>query len=320
VAISTNTILGTMEFCKRFNFNRPSGIGNALEPAKTSANLVMQAILSPPFKWLWNTTELTFTCSPTAVSSNLTGNVSVTGNVLSATVATTIGVNQIALLSGFTAAGAIPLNGLSVAILTNTGSAITAQILFPDLASTSAAGGAITAGTTQDYTLLVPNFSHIEHASALDISRPATPKWLELEVKGNLALESNTARPLFIEPHTEDANGNVTFRVMPAPNLAYPISIHAQNTAPLVKSLNQTWAPIPDYMAYIYNWGFLALMWSFSDDPRAQMASQKFVTHLLGRATGITATERNIFLSAWNDLTALEVQTQAQGIQARAQG
>ena len=320
MAISTNTILGTMEFCKRFNFNRPSGVGNALEPAKTSANLVMQAILSPPFKWMWNTTELTFTCSPTAASSGLTGNVSVTGNILSATVVTSIGVNQSALLSGFTVPAALPLNGQSVVILTNTGSAITAQILFPNLASTVATGGIITAGTAQDYTLLVPNFSHIETASVLDLSRAPTPKWIELSVKSNLSLESNAARPLFIEPRIEDANGNVTFRVMPAPNLAYPVSIHAQNTAPLITSLNQTWAPIPDYMAYIYNYGFLALMWSFSDDPRAQMASQRFVTHLLGRATGLTAVERNIFLSSWNDLTALEVQTQAQGIQARAQG
>ena len=320
MAIATNTILGTMEFCKRFNFNRPSGIGNVLEPAKTAASIVMQTMLSPPFKWMWNYTDLTFTCSPIAATSGLTGSVSVTGNIFSATVATTIGVGQTAVLSGFTVPAATPLNGQSVVILTNTGSAITAQILFPNLVTTAATGGFITAGTTQDYTLLVPNFSHIEHASALDLTRPATPKWLELTVKGNLALESNMARPLFIEPHIEDANGNVTFRVMPAPNLPYPISIHAQLTAPLITSLNQTWAPIPDYMAYIYNYGFLALMWSFSDDPRAAMASQKFVTHLLGRATGLTAIERNIFLSAWHDLTALEVQTQVQGIQARAQG
>jgi hypothetical protein len=177
----------------------------------------------------------------------------------------------------------------------------------------------ITAANTQDYTLAIPEFSHIEHASVLDISK--TPnRWIELEVKGNLALDSSSARPQFIEPHIEDANGNVQFRVMPSPNLPYPISLHIQKTAVPVTSLNQTWAPIPDFMEYVYNQGFLALMYSFSDDPRAAMASQKFVTHLLGRASGLTAIERNIFLNNWTDLTELEKLQMQQGVSARGNG
>jgi hypothetical protein len=318
VAISTNTILGSMEWAKRFNFNRPSGIGNRLEPAKTSANMVMQTILGPPFKWWWNNEEWTFTCSPTPLTAVPTGNVSITAGILTMTVATTIGTQQIILLSGFTAATV--LNGQSAVVLTNTGSVITAQINLPNLASTAATGGLITAATTQDYTLAIPELSHIEHASVLDISRPTASKWIELSVKDNLALESNTARPEFIEPHVQDAAGNVTFRVMPAPNLAYPVSIHIQKTAPLITSLNQTWAPIPDFMEYIYNQGFLAAMYSFSDDPRAASANQKFITHMLGRATGLTAIERNIFINNWNDLTELEKMTMQQGVQARGNG
>jgi hypothetical protein len=233
------------------------------------------------------------------------------------TVTNTIGVQQIILLSGFTAA--TTLNGQSAVILTNTGSAITAQINLPNLTATASTGGLITAATTQDYTLAIPEFSHIEHASVLDISKSPN-KWIELSVKDSLALESNTARPEFIEPHVQDAAGNVTFRVMPAPNLAYPVSIHIQKTAPLITSLNQTWAPIPDYFEYIYNQGFLAAMYAFSDDPRRQEASQKFITHLLGRQSGITATERNIFLNSWNDLTELEKMQMSQGVQARGQG
>lgn len=315
--LSTNTILGSMEWAKRFNFNRPSGIGNRLEPAKTSANIVMQSILSPPFKWWWNNEEWTFTCSPTPLTATPTGNVSITAGVLTMTVTTTIGVQQIILLSGFTAATV--LNGQSAVILTNTGTTITAQINLPDLTSTAATGGLITAGTTQDYTLAIPEFSHIEHASVLDISK--TPnKWIELSVKDNLALDSNTGRPEFIEPHVQDAAGNVTFRLMKAPNLAYPVSIHIQKTAVPVTSLNQTWAPLPDFMEYIYNQGFLAAMYAFSDDPRRAEASQKFVTHLLGRASGLTAIERNIFLNNWNDLTELEKLQMQQGVNARGNG
>jgi hypothetical protein len=318
VALSTNTILDSMEWSKRFNFNRPSGIGNRLEPAKTSANMVMQAILGPPFKWWWNNEEWTFTCSPTPLTAAPTGNVSITAGILTMTVTTTIGVQQVILLSGFTSATA--LNGQSAVILTNTGTAITAQINLPNLTATAATGGLITAATTQDYTLAIPELSHIEHASVLDLSRPATPKWLELEVKSNLALESNTARPQFIEPHVQDAAGNVTFRVMPAPNLAYPVSIHIQKAAPIITSLNQTWAPIPDYMQYIYNQGFLAAMHSFSDDPRAAQATARFSAHLLGRAGNLTAVERNIFLNNWNDLTELAKLEMQQAVTANGVG
>lgn len=316
MALATNTILGSMEWAKRFNFNRPSGIGNFLEPAKTSANLVMQTILGPPFKWWWNNEEWTFTCSPTPLTASPSGNLSITAGILTMTVTTAIGVQQVVLLSGFTAA--TTLNGQSAVVLTNTGTAITAQINLPNLTSTAATGGLVTAANTQDYTLAIPELSHIEHASVLDISKIPN-KWIELEVKGNLALESNMARPQFIEPHIQDAAGNVQFRVMPAPDKAYPISIHIQKTAPLITSLNQTWAPIPDFMEYIYNQGFLALMHGFADDPRAQLANQKFVTHLLGRASGLTAIERNIFLNNWTDLTELEKMTMQQGVSARGQ-
>lgn len=321
MAIATNTILGSMEWAKRFNFNRPSGIGNRLEPAKTSASLVMQTILGPPFKWWWNNEELTFTCSPTPASVALTGNVSVTAGVVTMNaVLPALGVQSLGLFAGFTQALLTPLNGQAFVVLTNNGTVITAQINNPDIAATASTGGTITSATTQDYTLLVPEFSHIEHASVLDITKPSATKWIELEVKGNLALESNTARPLFIEPHVEDAAGNVAFRVQPAPNLAYPVSLHIQKAAPAVTSLNQTWAPIPDFMEYIYNEGFLYYMFLFNDDPRAAGAGQKFITHLLGRASGLTALERNIFLNNWNDLTEIEKMTMQQGVQARGNG
>lgn len=322
MALATNTIIGSMEFAKRFNFNRPSGIGNFLEPAKTSANLVLQTILGPPFHWWWNAEELTFTCNPNSSNVGLTGNVSVAGGIVTMNaVLPQLGVQQTALFSGFTQALLLPLNGQSFVVLTNSGTVITGQIHSPDIVATASTGGLITAGSTQDYTLALPELGHIHTASVLDISRAPANKWIELLVKSNIALDSNTARPQFIEPHVQDANGNVTFRVLPAPDKAYPVALHIQKSAPNITSLNQTWAPIPDFMEYIYNWGFLSLMFLFADDPsRAPMASQKFVTHLLGRASGLTAIERNIFLNNWNDLTALEVATMQQGVQARGQG
>ena len=321
MAISTYTILDSMSWARRFNFNRPSGIGNSLEPAKTSANIVMQAILSPPFKWVWNSQEYAFTCSPTAANVGLTGNISVTANVVTMNaVLPALGVGQVGLLSGLTVTAATVLNGQVFVVLTNTGSAITGQINTPNLAATAATNGTVTAGTTQDYSISIPNFGYIQRASVLDITNPTASKWIELEVKSTLALESNTARPQFISPNNEDSSGIVSFRVMPAPNKAYPVSVRVQNAPPNITSLNQTWAPMPDYMQYIYDAGFLAAMYAFSDDPRRQEQNQKFITHLLGRQSGLTAIERNIFLSNWQDLTQLEVATMNQGVQARGNG
>ena len=318
MAISTYTVLDSMAWARRFAFNRPLGIGNSIEPAKTSANLVMQAILSPPFRWIWNSQEQTFTCSTVAASVGLTGNVSITNDVITLNaVLPNLGVGQVGILSGFTVTAALPLNGQIFSVLTNTGTVITGQIDTPNLVATAATNGVVTAATTQDYTLAVPNFGHIQRSSVLDITRAPASKWIELAVKDTLALESNTARPQFISPTTEDGSGNVTFRVQPAPDKAYPITMRIQNSATLITSLNQTWAPLPDYMSYIYNWGFLSLMWSFADDPRAPTASQRFVAHLLSRQSGLTAIERNVFLNNWHDLTQFEIATEQQGSSAR---
>lgn len=314
MAISTVTILDSIEWAKRFTFDRNSGLGNSLEPAKTAANLTLQTILGPPFSWWWNSEDITFTASPIAVSANSTGNVVIASGVLTLTVTSTFAINQLLLLSGYTVL--TQLNGQSITVLSNSGTVLTALINLPNVGST-ADTGVVTAATTQDYTLATPEFSHIEHASVLDISK-TPPVWTQLTNKNNLALESNKARPEFINAQNQDSAGNTTFRLMPAPNLVYPVNVHIQKTAPTITSLNQTWAPIPDFLQYVYQWGFLSLMWSFSDDPRFQWANQKFITHLLGRADGLTALERNIFINYWDALTGRQQADMQQGIQSRS--
>jgi hypothetical protein len=64
-AESTKTVLMTIEWAKRFVRNRPLAIGNVLEPAITSANLIKSVIQGPPFRWRWNRIIQTVTCSPT---------------------------------------------------------------------------------------------------------------------------------------------------------------------------------------------------------------------------------------------------------------
>jgi hypothetical protein len=318
MALTTKTIGDTINWAKRFSFERNPVIGNSLEPALTSANMVMQTILAPPMDWWWNALELGFTCNPTAAVATSTV-VSVAGGIVTVTAPNTFAVGSPVLSSALGVLTA--LNGQLLIVATATPTGFTSEFV-PGLANGSDTVGTFTSLSTQDYTLPVPNFSHIEHASVLDLAGTApnyTPvKWWELTVKNHLSLESSQNRPLFIGPHTEDANGNVTFRLASAPDKPYPVSLHVQLTAPPITSMNQTWAPLPDFMEYIYEWGFMALMWQFADDPRSQLANNNFKAGILARAEGLTEEERNIFLNNWEALyqnpMAKQMGTQGRGV------
>ena len=301
-----------MEYCKKLSFNRLSAIGNNLEPALTAANCVMQTILGPPFQFWWNTQELSFTTSPVANTAAIT-NVVVAAGIATITTANTFAVGNLVIPSGVTTATF--LNGQLLIVLTATATQITAAVTTQTYA-THADTGTLTNATTQDYTIAAPSFSHIQHATVLDTTR-TPPNWVELKVQNNLALDSRNARPTFVGPEIEDGNGNMTFRVMPSPNGVYPVSVHVQLAAPRITSINQTWSPMPDFMQYIYTWGFLALIWAFADDARFQIANAKFTAGLLARAEGLTEEERNIFLNNWNATLGIGPQKSAQGMQAR---
>lgn len=300
MALSTKTIQDTINWAKRLSFNRDPVIGNSLEPALSSAAMVMQTILGPPFDWWWNNEELVFTCNPVPNTATITS-VAITANVGTILAVNTYAVGDVVTLNGLTTATF--LEDQIIRIDSASSSQFTFAFRHPDYAAASDTGTA-TNVTTQDYTIPTPEFSHIEHASIADIevATGKPTKWYDLTVRNNLTLDNTSERPAFIGPHVEDGNGNTTFRVMPSPDQKYPISVHIQKAAPAMLSINQTWAPIPDFMAYVYNWGFLALMWHFADDPRALYANEKFVSAILARAEGISEEERNIFLNNWNNL------------------
>jgi hypothetical protein len=331
MAVSNIKISDTINWAKRLTFNHNPVIGNSLEPALTSANIVIQTILGPPFEWWWNSEDLTFTTSPTApVATSTSSTISATG-VLTVTASNSFGVGASVLVAAFTGALA-PLNGQLVAVTGVIGTfpnytGFTAQVPFNTLGPDTSSG-TFTSLTTQDYVVAPPAgynaiggatqgwFSHIEHGSVYDVSS-TTPRWVELTTKNNLSLDSATGRSTFISPESEDTNGNVTFRVMPSPDEAYPISLHVMLTPPQITSVNQTWAPLPDYLQNVYSLGFLGWMLAFNDDPRAPMYNSQFKAALLARQDGLTAEERDIFLNNWDMLTSRQQMNAQQGTQAR---
>lgn len=298
-ASSSITLLQTVEWAKKLNFSRPMAIGNFLEPAISSANMVLQTIVGAPFAWRWNRAITGFICTPGQQDYNLLNWTA--SKPVAVTWLTVDGFNnsQVVTTQGVTGLLAPNFNPIKGGITTD------GSVVWTNL-------GSITTPVNQTYS-----FSWIETASVLDLNNT---KWYQMESELCLGMDSSEARPRNISGQADDGQGNVTFRLMPVPDKAYPVCITTQKRPPLFTSVNQPWAPIPDEYSHIYNWGFLALMWMFADDVRFSAANQKFVTQLLGANQGLTQTQLNIFLNNWQAVTGQPIANQSamqQGFQSR---
>lgn len=294
-----------MSWATTFNFGR-NFTANANEPAFTSANTVRMTMMSPPFKWRWNRNTIGWY--------------------------TVAGVQDYTLINWSASYQILPSNGSPTSVYlidsngySQQGSAGTTGLTIPSFNST--VGGTTVDGTVTWtnvgalYTTLGINsiwsLNWIETTSVLD---PVANKWYEAQSKLCLGLDSPTSRPKFIAAQSLDNLGNVGFRLLPSPDNAYQILMNTQAVPTLFTSTSQTWSPIPDAYSHIYNWGFLALMFLYSDDYRFGYANQKFVTSLLAANEGLTETEINIFLNNWQNITGQpleKINRLQQGTQAR---
>lgn len=297
-ATSTIQLLNTMEWTKKLNFGRRSAIGNYLEPALTSANIVLQTIVGPPFAWRWNRT--------------VTGFVTVSGQ-------------QDYTLFNYKASTAVTVGWLTIDDAGNCQSCTTAGTTSASAPSWNHTKGGTTTDGTATWTNMGPvsakatgtySFGWIETASVQDTNG----SWMELTSQLCLAFESQQGRPRYISAQGDDGSGNISFRLNGVPDAAYPVVITLQQKPSLFTSISQTWAPVPDEFSRIYSWGFLSMMWLFADDPRFGAANSKFVSQLLATSEGLTETQRNIFLSNWQMVTGQPVENAnkiSQGTQAR---
>jgi hypothetical protein len=145
-----------------------------------------------------------------------------------------------------------------------------------------------------DYIVNLPNFGWIEKAVAYD----PVNGFAAFELQNDLikGADTNSNQPARIAAQYDDGNGNITFRVFPAPDAAYSIVVEYQKSAPQFASLTQTWAPIPDYLSYIFNTGFQAKGFDYSNDPRFSSSMQLFLQHLAAAAEGLDSSQKNLFL------------------------
>lgn len=170
----------------------------------------------------------------------------------------------------------------------------------------------------QDYVVNIPTFGWIEKASILNnLVTPNVTK--ELSVVLNLSESSADELPVQISAQRDDDAGNITFRFMPVPYQAYTAVVTYQNAAPTFQTINDTWAPIPDYYSYLINQGFIAKSYEFINDERWGPAMQLFVKQVIAANAGLSDTQMNIFLNERIN-TAREQESQLQSSQQGRQG
>ena len=170
----------------------------------------------------------------------------------------------------------------------------------------------------QDYLFQLPDFHFVEKVW---LTNPDDGKVTELtNIAQSLAAESIVKRPSSAAMNWQDDDGNVTLRLNAIPDLAYAVDGFYQRAPVLMSSLANTWSPIPDYLSYIYDWGFLGFVSLLTKDARAPIFLGKFASHLLGAQDGLTAMQRNIFLGNWLEVLGAPQREQLstqQGTQSR---
>ncbi len=307
---NTITIAQSLNLAQAFVGYKSLTVGANNEPAITSANILIQTILSPPFCWNWNRSSVTLTTTA--------------GTQDYATAASTFGFIEKASYK-------IPAATITNTALTAGIATITATNNFQagdlvTITGTTNGGGVfnvtnvtIKSATTSSFTFLL---NQNDVVSAGDTGTAAVGTTTEIsEVLNILGTGSEVGSPAKIAPQVDDNAGNITFRLLPVPDRVYTVEVVFQKRIPsLVSSTSNTWAPIPDHYSFIYQWGILALMLAYNYDARWVSANRKFVAELLGVAEGLTEQQKNIFQSAWlNTITEQQVKSleAPQGIQSR---
>jgi hypothetical protein len=307
---NTITIAQSMNWAQSFVGFKSLAIGASSEPAITSANILIQTILSPPFCWNWNRSSVTLTT--TAGTQDYSTAASSFGFIEKASykipaapitnTALTSGVATITAANNFQAGDLVTITG------TTNGSGVF-----------NVSNATVKSATASSFTFLL-NSTNV--ASAGDTGTATVGTTTEVsEVLNILGTGSEVGSPAKIAPQVDDNAGNITFRLLPVPDRVYTVEVVFQKRIPsLVTSTSNTWAPIPDHYSFVYQWGFLALMLAYNYDARWVSANRKFVAELLGVAEGLTEQQKNIFQNAWlNTITEQQVKSleAPQGVQSR---
>jgi hypothetical protein len=156
------------------------------------------------------------------------------------------------------------------------------------------------AGKT-DYAVVMNDFGYLEKAVLYDGSaQPPAQAYWELETYKIIGTDGKQNRPLRIATLLDDNNGSITFRLFPAPDKIYKITLDYQKAPIFIAQgadlTTTTWAPIPDKMSYLYQRGFLAQLQGMYNSQLYLAGMEMFFRQLVAAAEGLTEAEKAIFL------------------------
>lgn len=307
---ATFTINDTIEWAKPFLNWANLLIGVNGEPAMTSANLVLQTIVGPPFVWPWNRTTATF--------NTIQGVQDYTMNIANFGFMEAASLQMVGIITSVIADGT---KAIFQAVNNFAGGSI--ETGFPCPVQVSGCGTAGLNGTQKMTAANATSFTIDTTVVAVESESGAKAlagKILPLELKwGALTDATEQARPQFMSTQESNESGvSFTLRLLPIPDTTYQVNLIYQESPTPFAGPEDTWG-IPDQLQYIYNYWFLALMLDYFDDPRAARYRQLAVASLLSRADGLNATDRNLFLGNWIPLME-EEQRAVEGTQQATQG
>jgi len=119
----------------------------------------------------------------------------------------------------------------------------------------------------------------------------------ELQVGLVSGQETLNNQPTRISAQTDDGAGNITFRIFPSPDIVYNVAVIYQQAAPQFTLTTQTWAPVPDFMSYLYDSGFIARGFQYFADPRYEVEMQMFLSNLVANSEGLSESQKNLWIS-----------------------
>jgi hypothetical protein len=151
-----------------------------------------------------------------------------------------------------------------------------------------------TTANTQDYVNTITDCAWVESCVRLDPNSTQQPPPIEnIEVVRNIQPTSIVSNPSKIAYMNENDGGGI-WRIWPVAGMGKEWTLMpVYQRKPLVKmGLQETWAPFPDELAYVYNQGFLAFAYKHADDPRWEAEYKNFL-YLIQTALNIKDAEGN---------------------------
>ncbi len=306
---ATRSLQNSIDWMKPFLSWANLTIGTNNEPAFTSANQILQTIVGPPFIWPWNRGTANFLTTVgqqdyNAAISNF-GWLEKATIELAGTITHVVANGVTAVYTAIQGFSTLPNGG------TNTPVVITG-------CTTSGLNGtfAIVSATPTSFTIASTVNVTENESGAVAVAGPS----VQMDIKPDALSEDRAQdRPTFISAQSSDESGTTfTFRLMPLPDQNYRVNLTYQEAPIPFVNLTDKWG-IPDQLQYIYNYFFAFFMFDYFDDPRAARYRQLAVASLLGRQTGISLTDRNLFLGKWLDIMS-EEENESQGTQQGVQG